>query len=222
MQKRGTTFALAMALWTLGSIGAGAQVQAPLHESQYSDADITYGATLYASRCVTCHGPQGDGVGGVNLRSGTFRNAVIDRDLERFIRAGSPAGMPPFMLDNAEMAGIVAYLRNMNTVDTTAVKMGNPAGGRAVFEGKGECTRCHRIGAIGSRVGPNLSDIGVARSAGSVQRSILDSSTIASVSTRWSRPISRSTRFPRHPRCPPTRANSRMRRLRTCSPTCFR
>jgi mono/diheme cytochrome c family protein len=62
------------------------EAQAPLHDSQYPDADIAYGATLYASKCVTCHGTQGDAIGGVNLRSGTFRNAVIDRDLERFIR----------------------------------------------------------------------------------------------------------------------------------------
>jgi len=55
--------------------------------------------------------------------------------------------------------------------------MGNPASGRAVFEGKGECTRCHRIGAMGSRVGPNLSDIGVARSACSLQRALLDPSS---------------------------------------------
>ena len=33
---------------------------------------------------------------------------------------------------------------------------------------------CHRIGAAGSRVAPNLSDIGAARSAGSLQRSLLD------------------------------------------------
>ena len=30
--------------------------QTPLHDNQYSDADIAYGATLYAARCVTCHG----------------------------------------------------------------------------------------------------------------------------------------------------------------------
>src|SRR4029077_4834800 len=106
------TVVCAMALWTIGRAAAGAQTQAPLHESQYSDADIAYGATLYTSKCVTCHGTQGDAIGGVNLRSGTFRNALIDRDLERFIRAGSPAGMPPFALDNGEMAGIIAFLRN--------------------------------------------------------------------------------------------------------------
>ena len=173
MRRAGKTVVLAMLLWTIGPAAPRA-AQAPLHESQYSDADIAYGATLYTSQCVTCHGTQGDGIGGVNLRSGTFRNAVINRDLERFIRAGSPAGMPAFALDNADMAGIIAYLRNMNGFDTAAVKTGDAARGRAVFGGKGACTGCHRIGAEGSRIAPNLSDIGTARSAGSLQRSLLN------------------------------------------------
>jgi putative heme-binding domain-containing protein len=153
-----------------------AQNQALLHDSQYAEADIAYGATLYTSRCITCHGAQGDGIGGVNLRSGTFRNASTDRDLERFVRTGSPAGMPPFALDSAEMSGIIAYLRNMNAVDSAAVKTGDAARGRAIVSGKGGCTTCHRVGAAGSRVAPNLSDIGSVRSAGSLQRSLLDPS----------------------------------------------
>ena len=155
------------------SIGV-AQAQAPLHDAQYADADIAYGANLYKEKCVTCHGTQGDAIGGVNLRSGTFRNAVIDRDLERFIRAGSPAGMPAFNLDSAEMAGIIAYLRNMNAFDAATVKAGDVARGRIVFDGKGACTTCHRVGASGSLAGPNLSDIGATRSAGSLQRTLLD------------------------------------------------
>jgi putative heme-binding domain-containing protein len=148
--------------------------QAPLHDAQYPDADIAYGASLYKEKCITCHGQQGDGIGGVNLRSGTFRNAVIDRDLSRFIRAGSPAGMPAFVLDTAEMDGIIAYVRNMNAFDTAGVKTGDAARGRAVFAGKGACTMCHRVGATGSIVAPNLSDIGSVRSAGSLQRSLVD------------------------------------------------
>jgi putative heme-binding domain-containing protein len=174
MRTACATVVRATVLWTIGLATAVAQAQAPLHDSQYPDADIAYGATLYTSKCVTCHGTQGDGIGGVNLRGGTFRNAVIDRDLERFIRAGSPAGMPAFALDNADMAGIIAYLRNMNYFDTAPVKTGDAARGRAIFNGKGGCTACHRIGVAGSRVAPNLSDIGVGRSAGSLQRSLLD------------------------------------------------
>ena len=146
-----------------------------LHDAQYPDVDIVYGASLYAARCVTCHGVQGDAIGGVNLRSGKFRNATTDTELGRFIRAGSPAaGMPPFALDNAEMAGITAYLRNMNTFDTASVKTGDAARGRAIFEGKGGCAACHRVGRVGSRVAPNLSDIGAQRSPGSIQRSLVD------------------------------------------------
>ena len=174
MRKGCATVVLAMALWTIGLAAVRAQAQAPLHDSQYSDVDIAYGATLYESKCVTCHGPLGDGIGGVNLRSGTFRNAVIDRDLERFIRAGSPAGMPAFALDSAEMAGIIAYLRNMNSFDAAAVKTGDAVRGRAIFDGKGTCTKCHRVGAGGSGSAPDLSDVGSARSAGSIQRSLVD------------------------------------------------
>jgi cytochrome c oxidase cbb3-type subunit 3 len=75
------------------------------------------------------------------------------------------------------MAGITAYLRNMNTFDTASMKAGDAARGRAIFEGKGGCAACHRVGRVGSRVAPNLSDIGSQRSPGSLQRSLLDPSS---------------------------------------------
>jgi putative heme-binding domain-containing protein len=171
------TTAAAAGLCAIGLSVAAAQAPPPLHEGQYPEADIRHGASVYADKCTVCHGPQGDAAGGVNLRSGRFRNATTDQELTRFIRTGSPAGMPPFALDAADMAGIIAYLRNMNTFDPATVKPGDPSRGRALFEGRGGCTGCHRVGASGSRVGPNLSDIGAVRSAGSLQRSLLDPST---------------------------------------------
>jgi putative heme-binding domain-containing protein len=172
--RSATALITGVLVW-IGLATAAGRAQAPLHDNQYPDADIAYGATVYAARCVTCHGTQGDAIGGVNLRSGTFRNAVIDRDLERFIRTGSPAGMPAFAsLDAGDMAGIIAYLRNMNTFDAAVVKTGDVGRGRALFTGKGACTGCHRVGVTGSIAGPNLSDIGAARSAGSLQRSLIE------------------------------------------------
>jgi cytochrome c oxidase cbb3-type subunit III len=159
----------------MGSPPLVAQAPTPLHDEQYPAVEIAHGARLYEARCSVCHGAQGDAIGGVSLRSGKFRNAITDRDLAAFIRAGSPtAGMPPFALDNADMAGIIAYLRNMNTFDAATVKAGDVSRGRAVFAGKGGCTACHRVGRTGSFVAPDLSDIGAARSAGSLQRSLLD------------------------------------------------
>ena len=85
--------------------------------------------------------------------------------------------MQPFALNPAEMAGIIAYLRNMNTFDAVTVKTGDVARGRALFEGKGACLQCHRVDRAGSRVGPNLTDIGSLRSAASLERSLLDPSS---------------------------------------------
>jgi putative heme-binding domain-containing protein len=175
MRRVCVTALVAIAACAIGLSVVAAQGQNQLHDSQYPDADIAYGLSIYTAKCTTCHGVQGDGVGGVNLRAGTFRNAVTDQDLARFIRAGSQAaGMPPFPMDNSDMAGVIAYLRNMNTLDAATVKKGDAGRGHELFDGKGGCTRCHRVGRTGSRVAPNLTDIGSLRSAGSLQRSLLD------------------------------------------------
>jgi len=57
-------------------------------QGDYAPADIAYGARLYDAQCTTCHGANGDGVGGVDLRSGRFRTAVTDQDLTRVILTG--------------------------------------------------------------------------------------------------------------------------------------
>jgi putative heme-binding domain-containing protein len=144
----------------------------------FTPADIAYGARLYDAQCTTCHGANGDGVGGVDLRSGKFRNGATDQDLVRVITNGIPGtGMQAFRLDSAEIAGVIAFVRNMNSFDRGSVKAGDARRGRTTFEGKGECGRCHRVGPQGSRVAPDLSDIGATRSAGSLLRSVTDPST---------------------------------------------
>jgi quinoprotein glucose dehydrogenase len=62
----------------------------------------------------------------------------------------------------------------MNSFDRASVRVGDPSRGQTVFAGKGGCTRCHRVGAEGSRVAPDLSEIGAIRSAGSMLRSLTD------------------------------------------------
>src|SRR5262249_54008765 len=166
----------AIAVVACVAFGGGARAAAQPQASTYAPADIAYGAKLYDAQCATCHGANGDGVGGVNLRSGKFRNAVTDQDLRRVITQGvAGTGMLAFAsFDAAELDGIIAYLRNMTSFDRGSATSGDAARGRAIVEGQGGCLRCHRIGERGSRVAPDLSDIGAVRSAGSLQRSLVD------------------------------------------------
>ncbi|MGH9144230.1 MAG: c-type cytochrome [Vicinamibacterales bacterium] len=175
MRVRPRLFFAMLLLATSFPAVAAAQLAAQAHPGEYAPADIAYGSRLYDAQCTTCHGANGDGVGGVDLRSGKFRNAVTDQDLVRVVTTGIPGtGMQAFRFDPSEITGVIAYLRNMNSFDRGSVKVGDPERGRSVVEGKGNCTRCHRVGAQGSRVAPDLSDIGAVRSAGSLLRSLTD------------------------------------------------
>src|SRR5215471_6004992 len=48
------------------------------------------------------------------------------------------------------------------------------AAGKAIFEGKGACVRCHSIENRGGSLGPDLSEIGIRRTPESLRRSLVD------------------------------------------------
>lgn len=157
---------------------AGLLAQSPQHAGEYAQADIQYGARIYAAQCTQCHGPTGDQVSGVALKSGRFRHVASDDDLRRIVTQGLPGtSMPGRSLDNGEVTGIIAYVRNMRDFNVGSVTLGDPARGRATFEGKGRCTTCHSINGRGSHTGPDLSDIGSVRAAGLLQQSLIEPSS---------------------------------------------
>lgn len=144
-------------------------------DHQYSTADIETGSRLYANQCALCHGPNGDQVAGVNLQRGQFRRFLSDDDLRRVITSGVPgAGMPAFRLQPRELDALVAFIRAGFDVGGTAVRIGDAARGRTIFEGKGRCADCHRVNGVGPRVWPDLSDIGAIRQPAALQRTLLD------------------------------------------------
>jgi putative heme-binding domain-containing protein len=82
-----------------------------------------------------------------------------------------------FCLGVVMVSGVHAQLQNGSTPDKSAAEtsgLGDPARGRALFEGKGGCTSCHRVGDTGSVTGPNLSEIGQQRTADQLKKSLLD------------------------------------------------
>ena len=157
----------------LGGPGASAQD----HVGQYEQADVEFGVRLYNANCVRCHAESGDAVAGVDLRTGTYGRADSDAALMALIRRGIPdTAMPPNDFSRAELTGLVAYLRTMRDFDLRDVTLGDEARGRTLFTGKGACSSCHRVNGQGPRTAPDLSDIGVIRTAANVQESLLDPS----------------------------------------------
>jgi cytochrome c oxidase cbb3-type subunit III len=145
------------------------------HVGQYSQADVEAGFNLYNSNCITCHGADGDSIPGVNLRSNQFRHASSDADLTRLLQTGIPGtAMPPGKFGTADLAALVAYIRAMHEFDTRPSTRGDAARGENLFEEKGNCTSCHRVKGRGSRLGPDLSDIGAIRSPEAMQASLMD------------------------------------------------
>src|SRR6266705_3660387 len=128
--------------------------------------EVGDGQQLFIANCAVCHGPDGDSVPGVDLGHGKFKRASSYDDLVEIISAGVPGtAMPAFSkeLSDIEMRTIVAYVRFMaaNAYSTSAP--GDPVRGKAIFEGKGECLNCHRVKDKGSRLGPDLGEIGMVR-----------------------------------------------------------
>jgi putative heme-binding domain-containing protein len=158
------------------------------HSGVYSEADVRNGALLYGANCAQCHGANGEGVPGVDLKSG-IRRAVTDDDVARLINSGIPGtAMPATRLGNPEAAALVAYLRSMRDFNAPKVMVGDAARGSALFDGKGGCTACHRVNLKGSRTAPDLTEIGTTRAADSLWHSLLDP-------TSTMRPINRPVRI---------------------------
>jgi putative heme-binding domain-containing protein len=153
----------------------GGPATAQTQDHQYSSSDIQAGSRLYGGQCVLCHGPMGDAVSGIDLRRQRFRRPLSDDELRQVITVGVAAnGMPGFKLQPNELDGLVAFIRAGFDVSSVAVKVGDAARGKAVFDTKGSCGTCHRVNGVGPRVAPDLSDIGVIRQPASLQRSLLE------------------------------------------------
>ena len=145
-------------------------------QQKFLPAEIDAGGRLYTANCTGCHGPEGDGVSGINFSQGKFRRGASDDELIRIIVRGIPGTpMPPSGIADNQVATIVAYLRSM-TAGNGDANGGDAAKGRAVVEGKGQCLTCHTIGVNGLHVGPALSEIGAVRRGADLMRSLVDPS----------------------------------------------
>lgn len=148
------------------------------------------GEQLYKENCVECHGLEGADVPDVDLGHGRFRRATTDPELVGIVLRGIPnTAMPPNNFSEAQAAAIVAFLRAK--ASRAAASAGDAASGRAIFMGKGNCTSCHRAKGVGSRVAPDLSEIGRLRHSTDLERAIVDPDAMIVPSNRFVRLVMR-------------------------------
>ena len=144
-------------------------------QDTYLPGEVEDGRQLFRASCEVCHGPDGDFVPGVDLGHGKFRRAASAADLIQIIKNGIPGTrMPSNDYSDFEAGNIVAYLRFMESTSHSTSVPGDAARGRVLFDGKGGCLGCHRVRGRGSRVGPDLTEIGSRRRALELRRSLLE------------------------------------------------
>jgi putative heme-binding domain-containing protein len=189
-------------------IAGGGRTVAAQHEP--TAADIQNGQRLFQDNCVGCHGPEGDLIAGVALKSGRFRRAASDAEVASIIIKGIPStGMPPNPFTEDQASTIVAYLRSSSpgapvgngTTAAPAVRSpgspitGNTIAGQAIVEGKGKCLSCHQVNGVGSRLGPDLSDVGTralrppASGGVELERSLVEPDAVVAASNRYVRVV---------------------------------
>lgn len=137
--------------------------------------DVESGLHVYRAYCFTCHGPEGASAPGVDFRRGEFRHGSSRQELMATIRNGIPGtAMPANNLDGDDLRRVMAYITSLHDFQASNVTLGNAERGSELFRGKGQCLTCHRVETQGSRVGPDLSEIGATRSAAFLERTLLD------------------------------------------------
>jgi putative heme-binding domain-containing protein len=141
----------------------------------YTDADVEEGGRIFRNNCVICHGPDGNFIPGINLGRGQYKTAVSDADLIKVIRNGVPnTPMPPSNYNELQATWIVAYLRSMATdTQRASAQGGDPVAGKAWYD-KSDCASCHRIKGVGSRSGPDLTEIGSVRRVAELEKSLFE------------------------------------------------
>jgi cytochrome c oxidase cbb3-type subunit III len=157
----------------------------------YPPADIQAGKQLYRVNCTHCHGANGDQVSGVDLAHGTFKRASTDNELAAIMEQGiNGTPMPPANLSDPQAHQIVAYLRSLAAATDTGASKADLAHGKSLFATKG-CMDCHRVRGEGSRVGPDLSNIGARRKREDIEKSIVDPDAEILPENRYIRVVTR-------------------------------
>jgi cytochrome c oxidase cbb3-type subunit III len=135
---------------------------------------IDAGQKIFANGCGACHGAEGQGGRGPNLRSRVMWHPLDDETLYNAIQKGIGGAMPPANLPEDQAWQVVAFVRSLTSPAIENKVSGDAKAGEQLFWGTAGCSGCHRIGGRGGAMGPDLSNIGGMQSATMIRESIVD------------------------------------------------
>jgi cytochrome c oxidase cbb3-type subunit 3 len=175
------SFCMSALILGLGAIGLALPTAAqfapppvPPHSAhpKATPESISQGKDIFAGTCANCHGIDGSGANGPNIRG--VGATLGPEGVYGTIRVGVPGtGMPPFAtLDDATIWKIVDYVSSLGH-ENGGVATGDPQKGKSLYESNG-CATCHSIDAQGGDLGPDLSHIGAQRSIVSLEKTLTD------------------------------------------------
>ena len=139
------------------------------------EAAIEAGRQSYLSVCSGCHGPTAEGGRGPNLITARNARRASNEELFTMIKNGIPGtDMPPSPLPDEQVWQMAAFVRNLSAPAYLQSIKGDQAAGKAIYYGKGGCTKCHMIRGEGGFLGPDLTNIGVSSNLANLREAIFD------------------------------------------------
>jgi cytochrome c oxidase cbb3-type subunit 3 len=144
------------------------------HGRAESSVELNRGRQLFEQHCAFCHGPRGEGGKGPTLAQPSLPRATDVEALRQIIRRGIPnTEMPNSRLLPDDVALVADFVRALGKLPAEVVP-GDAARGAQLYATKGGCAQCHAIRGQGGAIGPDLSDIGRARSVAYLRRALVE------------------------------------------------
>ena len=121
--------------------------------------------------CALCHGLGARGGGrGPDLTRAVKKHTHSDAEMFQVISNGIPGTAMPANGTNGQGVGmteeeiwqIITYIRSQE-VKASGRSTGDPAHGKKLFYGDGNCSMCHMVEGKGGRMGPDLTGVGASR-----------------------------------------------------------
>jgi cytochrome c oxidase cbb3-type subunit III len=148
---------------------------ADLHRPSNTPDTVERGHAFFANNCGICHGADAHGGDKApDLNTGRFKHATSDQDLFSVITHGVPGTiMPANNLPAEQLWAIVTYLRSTVVADHSELK-GDKGVGKELFWNSGKCANCHMVNGRGGVLGPDLTQVGQARTTQYLRQKIRD------------------------------------------------